>query len=231
MNFELKKLYLALFIPVISSLLMIAVFVVSQLPGMDFHYAGIFPRQPESIGGILSVIFIHASAEHLFNNVLSFLMLSGALFYVYRQIAFKVFIFSWISSGIILWIIGRDSWHVGSSGLIYSMAFFLFFSGIFRWHAPLIALSLLVTLIYGNMIWHLMPWEINDPVSWEGHLAGGMTGTVLSVIYRNHLPQKPVVLEDEEDNEDDFKEEKEDEDEKEKIFELKMDDDEKEKIR
>lgn len=203
MNFEIKKLYLALFIPVISSMLMIAVFFTGKLFELDFYFAGIFPRQTESFTGIFSVIFVHASPEHLFNNVLSFLILSGALFYIYRQIAFKVFIISWISSGFILWIIGRDSWHVGSSGLIYSMAFFIFFSGVFRWHAPLIALSLLVTFIYGNMIWHIMPWKINDPVSWEGHLAGGITGFILSVIYRNAPPQKPQVFEDEEKKDDD----------------------------
>jgi len=108
---------------------------------------------------------------------------------------------SYVSSGFILWIIGRDNWHVGASGWIYSLAFFLFFSGLIRKHIPLIAISLIVAFIYGSMIWHIFPWQNQDPVSWEGHLAGGFVGVVLSVWYRNSEPQKPVQIWDDDTDE------------------------------
>jgi membrane associated rhomboid family serine protease len=109
---------------------------------------------------------------------------------------------SYVVSGLILWAIGRDSWHIGASGLIYSIAFFLFFSGIIRKHVPLIALSLVVAFIYGGMIWHIFPWTVQDPISWEGHLAGGLIGFILSVWYRKEGPQKPLVQWDENEDED-----------------------------
>jgi len=52
------------------------------------------------------------------------------------------------------------------------------------------------------MIWHIFPWQTQDPVSWEGHLAGGTIGFILSVCYRNVGPQKPIkVWEEEEEDE------------------------------
>ena len=172
----------------------------------DFHTAGVYPRRIENIWGIFTVIFIHADWSHLANNVISFVLLAVFLYYFYKEIASQVLVISYITSGFFLWLIGRESWHIGASGLIYSLAFFLFFSGIFRKHVPLIALSFVIAFIYGGMIWHIFPWQIQDPVSWEGHLAGGLIGFILAISYRNVGPQKPIKVweEDEEDESLDY---------------------------
>ena len=192
----------AVFIPFVLGILMILSFVLEKGMDWDFHTAGIFPRRIENIWGVFTLIFVHADWSHLFNNVISFVILSSLLFFFYKQIALKVMAISYIFSGLILWIIGRESWHIGASGLIYSIAFFLFFSGVIRKHVPLIAISLIVAFIYGSMIWHVFPWQYQDPISWEGHLSGGIIGFVLSIWYRNEGPQKPVN-EWEEDEDDD----------------------------
>jgi len=193
----------AIFMPLIVGILMILSFILEKGMDWDFHTAGIYPRRIENIWGVFTVIFVHADWSHLFNNVISFILLGSFLYFFYKEIANKIMIISYISSGFILWIIGRESWHIGASGLIYSIAFFLFFSGIIRKHVPLIALSFVIAFVYGSMIWHIFPWQIQDPVSWEGHLAGGLIGLVLSVLYRNEGPQKPVEKwEDEDDDED-----------------------------
>ena len=49
------------------------------------------------------------------------------------------------------------------------------------------------------MFWHLFPWQANDPVSWEGHLAGGMAGLIFAAVYYNQGPQRPVKVWDDED--------------------------------
>ena len=195
----------AVFIPFILGILMILSFILEKGMGWDFHTAGIYPRRIENIGGIFTVIFIHADWSHLFNNVLSFVILSSFLFFFYKQLDLKVMIISYVFIGLMLWIIGRESWHIGASGLIYSIAFFLFFSGVIRKHVPLIAISLIVAFVYGSMIWHVFPWQNQDPISWEGHLSGGIVGFVLSVWYRNDGPQKPVKeWEEEEDDDESF---------------------------
>ncbi|MDD3078202.1 MAG: rhomboid family intramembrane serine protease [Paludibacter sp.] len=202
---EKKRFLLAIFFPMILSVFMVLVFVLEKGMGWDFHRAGIYPRHIGSIYGILTYGFIHAGIGHLLNNLLSFFILSTCVYFFYREIANPVMLSSYLLSGIILWIIGRDSWHIGASGWIYALASFLFFSGIFRKHIPLIAISLVVTFLYGSMVWHLFPWTVDDPVSWEGHFAGAVTGLILSVLFRKYGPQKPVKnWEDEEDdNEED----------------------------
>lgn len=200
---EKKQFFFALFIPSLIATMMILVFVLEKGMAWDFHQAGIFPRRIENAWGVLTAPFIHADFKHLINNLISFLVLGVTLYYFYRQIATKVLVISYIFSGLILWIIGRDSWHIGASGIIYSLAFFLFFSGLIRRHIPLIAISLFVVFLYGNMIWYIFPFEANQDISWEGHLAGAVIGLICAVFFKNEGPKKPEKIWDEEDDEDD----------------------------
>ena len=171
---------------------------------LDFKTGGIFPGELKTLPHIFTMPFIHSDWGHLSNNIISFFVLSVSLYYFYSSIASRVLIFSLISSGIILWVIGRDAWHIGLSGMVYAISFFLFFSGIIRRHIPLIAISLIVVFLYGNNVWHLFPWQKFDPVSWEGHLAGAISGVVFALVYRKKGPQKPVkIWEDENEEEED----------------------------
>jgi len=201
---EIKQIYSAIFIPMIIGVLMTLSFILEKGMNWDFHTAGVYPRHIEDIWGIFTIIFVHSGWSHLINNLISFEILGSLLYLFYSQIASKVLLISYIVSGILLWIIGRESWHIGASGLVYSIAFFLFFSGIIRKHIPLIAVSLVVAFVYGSMIWHIFPWQIQDPISWEGHLSGGMVGLILSIWLRNEGSQRPVKVWEENENDDLF---------------------------
>ena len=197
---EKKRLYYALFFPAIISFFMVLSFVFERGMGWDFSPYGIEPGNPKSLFYIFFIPFIHADIGHLANNLVAFFVLSTCLYYFYSSIANKVLVLSVILSGFFLWFIGRESYHIGASGVIFALSFFLFFSGIIRRHIPLIAISFIVVFLYGNNVWHLFPWSVNDPVSWEGHLAGGITGMLLAVIFKNKGPQKPEKVWDEEDD-------------------------------
>ncbi|NLO70672.1 MAG: rhomboid family intramembrane serine protease [Porphyromonadaceae bacterium] len=200
---EKKKIYYAIFFPAIICFLVILAFLFERGMGLDFKIGGVFPREIKALPNIFTMPFIHSDLGHLANNIFSFFVLSVCLYYFYGEFASKVLIFSAILSGIILWIIGRDAWHIGLSGIVYALSFFLFFSGILRKHMPLIAISLVVVFLYGNNVWHLFPWQKFDPISWEGHLAGAVSGILFAFIYRKQGPQKPVkIWEDEEDDND-----------------------------
>lgn len=197
---NLKTLLKIEFIPFVLTLFIFMTFILEKGMNWDFSKAGIYPRKIEWIWTVFTYIFVHANWSHLLNNLLSFFLLSSCLFYFYRPVNLRVFVALWLISGLLLWIIGRENRHVGASGLIYAMASFLLFSGLIRKHIPLIAISLVVTIIYGNMVWHIFPWTINDPVSWEGHLSGLISGLFIALIFKNQGPQKPVkVWEDDED--------------------------------
>jgi hypothetical protein len=71
--------------------------------------------------------------------------------------------------------------------LIYVLASFIFFKGIQTRYYRLVALSLTVIVIYGGLVWYVFPnpeTSGEEHISWEGHLAGFITGFALSLFYK-----------------------------------------------
>ena len=205
--FYRKKLLLSMIIPGIFVLLMWMVKLVEILFETDFSRFGIYPLTAKGLPGILFSPFIHANLAHLFSNTVPLFFLSVALFYFYSEVALKVFIWTYFLTGMLVWVGGREAWHIGASGVVYGLASFLFFSGIIRRYFRLIALSLLIVFLYGSMVWGLFPGVYKD-VSWESHMLGFFSGAVLAILYRNQGPQKPAydwMEEESVDNEDDLR--------------------------
>lgn len=196
-----KKLGLSMLIPGIFVSLMWLVKISEILFNIDLTNLGIFPLSFKGLPGILFSPFIHADFGHLFNNSLPLFFLGTALFYFYSEIAIKVSILTYFLTGILVWLAGRDAWHIGASGLIYGLASFLFFSGIIRKYFRLVALSLLIVFLYGSMVWGIFPGTYRD-ISWESHMLGFISGIILSVAYRKEGPQEPVYewLDEDEDH-------------------------------
>ena len=152
----------------------------------DFTEYGVLPRKFNGLIGILFSPLIHSDVNHLLSNSLPVIILCLLIFNFYSQIAKKILIYLYFISGLWLWCIGRDSFHIGASGLIYAMASFLFFSGILRKNSQLSAVALLVIFIYGGLFWGLFP--IHKNISWEGHLTGFIAGILVSFIFRKDGP-------------------------------------------
>jgi membrane associated rhomboid family serine protease len=199
--FYRKKLLLSMIIPGIFVFFMWLVKIIELLFDLDFSGFGIFPMTLKGLEGIIFSPFIHADFKHLFNNSLPLFFLSVALFYFYSEVALKVFGWTFFLTGFLVWIAGREAWHIGASGLVYGLASFLFFSGIIRRYFRLIALSLLIVFLYGSMVWGIFP-GIYKNVSWESHMLGFFSGVVLAVWYKNEGPQRPVIEWMEEDEDD-----------------------------
>lgn len=191
---------LSMLIPGIFVFIMWLIKIVEVLFGLNLTHLGIFPLTLEGLPGIFLSPFIHADIKHLFNNSLPIFLLGTALFYFYSPIALKISSWTWLLTGLFVWIAGRTSWHIGASGLVYGLASFLFFSGIIRKYYRLVALSLLIVFLYGSMVWGIFP-DIYKNVSWESHMLGFISGIVLAIAYRKEGPQEPVYewMEEEED--------------------------------
>ena len=149
----------------------------------DFIENGIFPRTFYGFQGVIFSPFIHADIEHLYNNSIPLLVLLAALRYFYPKQSIPVIGYGILLSGLITWVIGRSNYHIGASSLIYVLVSFIFFKGIQTKYYRLVALSLAVVIVYGGMVWYIFP-KVEDTISWEGHLAGLITGFVLSLIYK-----------------------------------------------
>lgn len=153
----------------------------------DFVQNGIYPRTFSGLQGVVFSPFIHADVEHLYNNSLPLLVLLAALQFFYADQSWRVIVYGVLGSGLITWIIGRDNYHIGASGLIYVLFGFVFFKGLQTKYNRLVALSLAVIVVYGGLVWYIFPSpEItgNKSMSWEGHLGGLLTGFLLSLLYK-----------------------------------------------
>jgi len=158
----------------------------------DFYQYGIYPRDFSGLKGVLFSPFIHENLGHLYNNSIPLLVLLAALHYFYPQQSLPVIVYGILFSGLITWVIGRPNYHIGASGLIYVLVSFIFFKGIQTRYYRLVALSFSVILLYGGMIWYVFP-EVDANISWEGHLAGFLTGFTLTLFYKTPEYAKPIV--------------------------------------
>lgn len=214
-----KKIFkYSLILPLIFVGILWLVKLTENLLNLDFTTFGILPLHREGLPGILLSPFIHGSYEHLMSNSIPFLILTFALLYFYRQLAYRIFFLIYILSGICVWLGGRESWHIGASGIVYGLASFLFFSGAFRKDANLLTIGIIVVFLYGSMFWGIFP--IKPEISWESHLWGSASGLMLAFYYRHQGPVRPKASwenepEEEDDPEADWKLPEQDEDEQE----------------
>ena len=185
---EKKYLPSSLFIPFLFLLIMWAVKIIEYNFELSFAHFGVFPQSLSGLKGILLSPFIHKDFTHLINNSYPILILGGILFSIYRKIALQLFMWLFFIAGFWLWIIGRPSFHIGASGIIYALASFLLVSGIVQKNPRLSAISMLVIFLYGSMIWGLLPTK--EPISWEGHLAGFLAGILVAIFYRKEGPKR-----------------------------------------
>lgn len=150
--------------------------------GFNFNKLGVFPRTFNGLKGVFFSPFIHSDTNHLFNNSVPLFVLSVSLFYFYRKVAVKILLIGGFFTGVLTWLIARESFHIGASGIVYLLFSFVFFSGIIKKHYRLVAMSLITIFLYGSMVWYMLP--IKEGMSWEGHLSGFLIGLVFAFIYR-----------------------------------------------
>ncbi|MFN3951396.1 MAG: rhomboid family intramembrane serine protease [Thermaurantimonas sp.] len=169
---------------------------------LDLYRFGLLPRSIHGLTGILTTPFIHSSLSHLFNNLVPLTILLIAIGYFYSEIAYKIFLSGYLLTGFLVWMVARESYHVGASGQVYAFAGFVFFSGILRGKVHLLAISLLVAFLYGGLFWGIFPFHSH--ISWESHLAGGITGFVTALYFRHHEPYYSSPFDDNLQKKDSF---------------------------
>lgn len=185
-------------IPFLYILVIWITYMIEITFGYNFNKFGVYPRDVVGLRGVFLTHFIHSNVNHLFNNSIPLFVLLSSLFYFYRQVAYRILFFGGLLSGFLTWLIARESYHIGASGIVYVLFSFVFFSGIIRKHYRLVALSFIIIFLYGSMIWYVLP--IKEGISWEGHLSGFLVGLFFSIIYRN----KGIVKEVHQFTETDF---------------------------
>lgn len=169
---------------------------------VDFVQLGIYPRAQNGVWGLLWAPLLHGSLFHLFANTAPLIILGTALLYGYPRAAKILIPILYLGSGVGVWLFGRVGYHIGASGLIFGMVFFIFTIGALRWDRRAIALSLVVFLLYGGMIWGILPQA--PGISFESHLFGALIGTLMAFLLKGRdtpPPEKVYSWEGEEEEE------------------------------
>src|SRR5688572_23917678 len=172
------------------------VFVPSFFLNLELGQYGLYPRQSFGLLGVLTAPLLHADWAHLLSNTFPLILLSAILFYNYPLSSGRIAALLYVFSGVLAWFMARPGYHVGASGVVYSLASFVFFSGMFRRDRSSVIFSVIIVFLYGGMLYGIFPQEVRARVSWESHLAGGIVGMVAAFLFRNtDLPPVPPKVE------------------------------------
>lgn len=160
-----------------------AIYFVDWIIPYDFERLGILPRHISGLKGILFSPFIHGDWLHLISNTAPLFFLTLTILVFYPRMALPVWLLSAVLGGGLVWLIGRTSYHIGASGIIYALAGFLIASGLFRRDFKSLAIAIIIFFLYGGILWGVfptVPW-----VSWEAHLSGFVIGVLLAYLFRH----------------------------------------------
>jgi len=196
---EKQKFFQSLIFPTFFLVIIWLVKIAETILNMNLVYLGLFPLKWSGLAGIITAPLIHSDFRHLIDNSLPVFLLTLAIFYFYKPVAFKVFFYTWLITGIAVWFGGRSAYHIGASGLIYGFASFLFLSGVIRKNINLLSISLLVVFLYGGLVWGIFPFDYK--ISWESHLFGALTGLILAFVFKNYGPPPPEEIPEYDDEE------------------------------
>jgi len=164
---------------------------------LDPQPFGVRPREWLGLVGLVTAPLVHGDFAHLVANSVPLAAVGSAMLFLYPHSALRVLPAVYLGPGLIVWLFGRDSVHLGASGLVYGLVSYVFVAGLLRRDRRAIAASLLVILVYGSLAWGVLP--IDPRVSWETHLAAAAIGVLMALALRRFdvPPRKRYVWEDE----------------------------------
>jgi membrane associated rhomboid family serine protease len=137
--------------------------------------AGVRPREVDGLDGIVFAPLLHQGWSHLLGNTLPLLVFGFLILLagVTRWLAVTAVV--WVVGGVGTWFTGeQNSLHLGASVLAFGWLVYLLLRGLFSRRASQVLLGLLLLLLYGSVLWGVLPGQ--PGISWQGHLFGAVGG-------------------------------------------------------
>ena len=161
-----------------------AVHIIQITFQLNFTEFGILPRSFFGLIGIITSPLIHSLRDinHIINNSFPIFNSWMDIILFLQTDSMEGFTTVLVLYRCICWISARNAYHIGLSGVIYSLLFFIFFSGVFRKDKRLLTVALFVVFLYGSMVWGIFPYDWT--ISFESHLFGALTGIILAYFSR-----------------------------------------------
>lgn len=147
--------------------------------GLDAY--GVRPRTISGLRGIFFMPFLHRGFGHLLANTIPIIILGWLVMVRRTRDIFVVAMVTILVGGLGVWLFGAsNSVHVGASGLIFGFFGFLLARAYYERSRSAIALALVVFVLYGGIIWGVLPGQTG--ISWLGHLFGFVGGVVAAYL-------------------------------------------------
>lgn len=169
-----------------------AVFVANTILGGALLRFGVIPRTTVGLRGILFAPFLHGSLNHIVANSIPFVVLGWMVMLRDEKHFLPVTLAGMVGSALVAWLLGAPgSVHIGASGVVFGYLGFLMLSGWYARSFGSILLSVIVTVVWGSLVFGMLPGE--PGISWQAHV-GGFLGGVLAARSFRRSRQTPVAL-------------------------------------
>lgn len=165
----------------------VMLFVIEMFNMLTLHSLnrtfGLRPRSADGLLDIFTFPLLHANLNHLLSNALPLVIFGFLVFLSGLRVFLTAMAFSWLGSGLTVWLIGDGGITVGASGLVFGLFAFLLVRGFLNhsWRQTLLAVVLF--LVYGSILWGVLP-VMGGYVSWQAHLGGALGGLVAALALR-----------------------------------------------
>ncbi|HEY8754711.1 MAG TPA: rhomboid family intramembrane serine protease [Arthrobacter sp.] len=166
----------------VALLFVIEVFNMLTLHSLNRTF-GLRPRSAAGLLDILTFPLVHANLNHLLSNALPLLVFGFLVFLSGVRVFLTALAFSWLGSGLTVWLIGDGGITVGASGLVFGLFAFLLVRGFFNHSWRQILLAVVLFMVYGSILLGVLP-IMGSYISWQAHLGGAGGGVIAAVLLR-----------------------------------------------
>lgn len=157
---------------------------------------GIRSREADGLVGVPLSPLLHDGFGHLAANTVPFIVLGllvawrsdGKIWWITLTVA--------LLGGLGVWLLGpADAITIGASGLVFGFFAYLVTAGILTRHWLDILVGVIVLILYGSLMWGMLPFAVGPQVSWLAHLMGAAAGVAAAFLYARpgHRDKKQVI--------------------------------------
>ncbi|MBU2979184.1 rhomboid family intramembrane serine protease [Alteromonas sp. C1M14] len=156
--------------------LLIIIEVINVLTANSLNQFGVLPRALPYLPYIFTAPLLHGSVGHLTANLVPLLLFMWLSLQWGNRTFWLTTLTICIIGGLGVWLFGRSAMHIGASGMVYGYFGFLLLAGFRTRRAPYIVISVLVAILYGGMLFGILPTRAF--VSFEYHFFGFVGGLI-----------------------------------------------------
>ncbi|MFY9636165.1 MAG: rhomboid family intramembrane serine protease [Cellulosimicrobium cellulans] len=179
----------------VSGGFVVLLFVIEVVNMLTLHALnrtfGLRPRSADGLLDIFTFPLLHANLNHLLSNALPLVIFGFLVFLSGLRVFLTALAFSWLGSGLTVWLIGDGGITVGASGLVFGLFAFLLVRGFFNHSWRQILLAVVLFMVYGSILLGVLP-IMGGLISWQAHLGGAVGGVAAALLLRPKYTTTPV---------------------------------------